>query len=724
MPNFPSIIPQFLFIDPIATYGCAFDHRVIFDGATTGGTGIITSTANANFTNQDIGKRIVLSGAGPSGAQYVGTITSLNSNLSVNVTPNTTTTVSTKGLQIHTDDLPAWTALINDLNNNTTYYGGIIQMRSAWTATGFTNRTGISAALPTINKPIYFQGISGGHTTDIGDYTKVGGTCIAFAGTSSGGGSTFGAVMTFAPALGATAQALKQIVLKQLWIDCRNGDQNEGLMGLAMYSCQGCDVEDVFVNDPLAIGIYLNVVGPGATQGTSSSIGEAKDCTRNTFRNLNFRCIDNPQAGAPSVTWNATSSITLSTTTQTLNVGASTGFLASGGYCWVMTTLGAYLLVNYTGTGTGTLTGCTISTYDAIYTYTTAFGTSLTTGTNVVQCSPSNAVSILMDGDGVGSPGANTCLNQFDTVIIEQGPAQGPPGIKFRNSDSNLMSNVVINGGSNVAIAGGNRTTRSGVTFLGHSTSASHARNNQILGGSPGAGGCSALALSNAGALLAFPSGPNYWDLQQFGNGEPVPIRESLTASTTQGLAGAFLDWTPNGGFRIGKVGSTSITTQTISATTALVAGLTLAVPAQGFQVGTILRWRIPMSKTGAGTAARTMAIKYGATGSTADATTISTVSITPTAIADQGVYVFEMVITALGSGTSATALCSYYLVHTSATAVGLGPNAGTCTMAGFNSTLPASSPAYLSFVITAGTAEVLTILNPVCVECVSPGNP
>ena len=173
MPNFPSIIPQQLFIDPIATYGCAFDHRVIFDGATTGGTGIITSAALANFTVADIGKRIVLSGAGASGAQYVGTITSINSTLSVNVTPNTTTTVSSKGLQIRTDDLAAWTALISDLNNSV-HPGGVFKFSSPGIAAGFTGRSGISSFLPTINKQVMIHGYGGTFNSNVGDYTEQG----------------------------------------------------------------------------------------------------------------------------------------------------------------------------------------------------------------------------------------------------------------------------------------------------------------------------------------------------------------------------------------------------------------------------------------------------------------------------------------------------------------------------------------------------------------------
>lgn len=713
MPNFGSIIPQLLVIDPIGTYGCAFDHRVVFDGATTGGTGVITSPALANFTNQDVGKRIVLTGAGASGAMYAGTITSLNSSTSVNVTPNTTTTVSAKGLQIHTDDLPAWTNLITDLNNSV-YPGGIILIRAAWTSTGFTNRSGISGFLPAINKQIILEGIAGGHTADTGDYTKVGGSCLAYAGLTVDSGVPFGAMMTIVPTTGTTAQAIKQVSIQHFWFDCRNGDGNAALKALWLQSCHGWNLDDVFVNDAGAVAYAFSVVGPGLAVPNAGSLGEAKDCTRGRGANVSSRLLEPPAAGFTSTPTTTTTAITLTATGQSLTLAAANGLPATG-YIWVMSAQGTPVLVNYTGGGgTTTLTGCTVSATDIQYSYTTA------SGSNVVQACPANACTMHFDGDAT----ANTCLNHLDTLIVSQGSTWGPAALEFCNCDSIVVTNLVINGGSATVTNATNRVTKPGVRFNGHIATTIHARNNQMIGGSPGPGGVSAMGLTSAGAILAFPSGPNYWDLQQLANGEPVPTRETITASATQGAAGAFIDWTPNGGFRPGRIGSPALTTQTISATTALVAGTLVAVPQQGFQIGTVISWVIPCSKTAAGTATRTIAIKYGALGSSSDTTTIATASYTPTAVADQGTFYLELVITALGSGTSATALGQFSLIHTSATAVGLGANAITPTMAGFNSTLPAAGPAYLSVVITTGTSEVLTILPPVYAQCISPGSP
>lgn len=205
-----------------------------------------------------------------------------------------------------------------------------------------------------------------------------------------------------------------------------------------------------------------------------------------------------------------------------------------------------------------------------------------------------------------------------------------------------------------------------------------------------------------------------------------------MATSGTQGPAGGHVDWTPNGGFRPGVIGPVAVATQTINAaTTAIVLGSLVAVPPQGFQIGTVLRWTIPMSKTAAGTAARTVTVKYGAAGSTADGT-IASVTVTPssTATADLGKMVIELVVTALGSGTSGAARAQLTLMHNalpSATTGGLsnvGTNQATMTMTGFDSTAPASGPRFLNVTITTGAAEVLTILAPCYVECLHPGNP
>lgn len=697
MPIYSSVIPQQLFIDPIGTYGCAFDHRVVFDGACTVATSTTTiNSATANFTNADLNKRIVLSGAGASGAQYVGTISAIQSTTAVTVTPVLTTTVATKGLQIHTDDLTAWTNLITDLNNST-YSGGIITIRSAWTATGFTNRSGISSFLPTINKQIRFDGIAGGHTSDIGDYTKVGGSCIAYVGTSNAP-TAFGAVMTIAPVAGASNQNLKQVTLAHLWIDCRNGDQNEALKGLSMQSCFGFQLDDFYVQDPAAVGIEFLVISPG----TSGALGEAKDCSRGNVRNVGVRCLDNP-SGAVTTPFTTTSAITLSTTGQSLTVAANS--LPTVGYMWVQTNLGYPVLVNYTGGGgTTTITGCTISLQDTINAPATV------SGSNIVQAVPGNACGILLDGDAT----ANANLNHFDTCAISHGATWGPAAIEFRNSDSNEMTNIVINGGSNASLSQPNRITKPGVRFNGSNTNQTlAARNNVLKSGSCGVGGTSNMGILNTAANLLAQSGPNYWDEYQMGNGEPIPTVEG----------NSFFSWNSNGGLGTSSCPSpvqASAAGQTLVAATATaLIGSIVAIPPQGFQVGAVFRWTIIMTKTAAGVAARTFNIRVGTTGTATDGVVQAFASVAGSAAVDTCKVTIDYTITTIG--TSATGVGYFYMIHPGTAGfmtVATQTLSGTATT--FNST---TAQQFISVSLTTGAAEVPTINCCYC-EVIKAANP
>jgi hypothetical protein len=710
MPNFGSVIPQFQVIDPIATYGCAFDHRVVFDGATTGGTGIITS-ATANFGNQDIGKRIVLTAAGagtsPNIAPYVGTITSLNSSSSVNVTPNTTNTASAKGLQIHTDDLPAWTNLINDLNNSV-YPGGIIFMREAWTATGFTNRSGISSILPTINKTLQIFGIGGGHTADVGDYTKVGGTCIAYAGTTSDGGTPFSAVMTIQPTVGVSNQALKQVTLSHFWIDCRNGDGPAALKGIRMASCHGATIEDVFVMDAAAIAYHTGVVGPGLAVPNAGSLGEAKDCTRGHMMNVSARLLEQPAQGVTTTPTTTTSAITLSATGQSLTLAAANG-LTTSGYVWVMTTLGIPVLVNYTGGGgTTTLTGCTVDATDAAAAvYTTV------SGSNVVQAFPGNACMMMFDGDAT----ANTCLWHLDTIVLSQGSTWGPAGLEFRDSDSMDTQNLVINGGSNVVTNAINRVTKPGVRLNGHSVSTLHARNNTFHGGTAGPGGCSVMGVNNAGTMLTPQAQANYWHDYQMANGEPIPTVEG----------NAFFHWNPNGGMGLPLCVSApvNIADQAIAAATLTeITGSVISVPPQGFQIGTKLRWTIEgVTSVAAGTAANTIVVRLGTTGTSADAAVATfTTGVGSAITAVPFKIVIDLTIRTLGAAATAIAYCMIDsgLLGVAEGFIAQANNILVAVMATFNTT---TVQQFWGVSLTTGASKTVTI-QECSVEVVKPANP
>ena len=75
------------------------NQRTVNDGVATGGGGNITS-ATAAFVASDRGRRVLLAGAGASGALYTGTILQVNSATSILMSPNPATTVSAATLTL------------------------------------------------------------------------------------------------------------------------------------------------------------------------------------------------------------------------------------------------------------------------------------------------------------------------------------------------------------------------------------------------------------------------------------------------------------------------------------------------------------------------------------------------------------------------------------------------------------------------------------------------
>jgi hypothetical protein len=702
--------------DAVADFGFVGDWKtpvvigVGYDGAISSGQNTFTAATTQPFAAGDVGKTIVISGAGASGAKFITTITGYTDSGHVTLNANAGTTVTTAAFSFGTDNTTAISNMTTTINGLS--YPGVTVKFPIST----TNCYGFSTAV-TFNKPCIIEGTASAFSEDCGDYAKGGGTRLAWvAPASTTGTTTFGAWWTFSPTLGVNSQALASVGFKNVFIDCRNGDQSQALIGVAMLSCHGFVWENVFVQDALAVSVFLGVVAPGTATPNAGSLGEAKDCTRGTLRDLRIRQLD--QTAYPAVTTTPTTTstaITWTTSGQSITIAAANGLTASG-YVWVQSQMGYPVLVNYTGGGGGTLlTGCTVSLQDTIN------APASVSGSNVVQATPGNACGVMLTGDAV----ANSCCALGTSVQISHGATWGPAAMEFVNSDSWNWESIYINGGNATNDGAINRIRKPGIRFNGSNTNQSLcARNNTISGGSTGAGGCSHMALLNTGALLAGVSGPNYTTLQQTGNGEPLPMYEAVTASATQGAASAMQFYNTNGGFQLGIIGKPATATQTITgATTALVAGTMVTVPPQGWQIGTTLRWTAYLSKTAFGTAARTVAIKYGTGGNTSDATTIATLQHTPTAVADAGMLTIELTVTALGSGTSgaATAVCS--LVHNLA-ATGLsttgasGAGFASMTMAGFDTTISNSNHAFLHLDMTVGASEVITIIQAY-VQCI-----
>lgn len=692
----------------------------------TSGSNVVNipnSGATTPFTSTlvDGGKRITVEGAGAAGAVLVGFIGVVNSstqctvlatvggsalNASTTVTANATGPV-TVHVQWGTDNTTAIGAMTTAINAQT-YPLPKITFGGNETA-DWTNAWGIPVPI-VFNKAVWLEGIGAWHTTDIGDYTKTGSTRLAWWGTSSDGGTPFGAMITIAP---TGTQALKRPRISQMFLDGRNGNQNQALWLLKWTSCHGAKMEEVGFMDALAGGMWTDV----ATSPT-----EAADFTRFNFSGVCFRQLDDSLLNVPTTTPTTTSStITLSGSGQTITLASVTGFSAGGGYGWIQSVSGKVFLFRYTGVSGSTLTGCTIAAEDL------ADPAVLAANLDGVPCTPSKGVAWKPSGGSAH----NTCCGSVRDLQVSFGGTWGPAAIEVGNSDTVDLKMVQMNGGNNTALTNGNRQQRPGLRLNGSNVSQTLSSRNWTMehldpGGSPGGplGGVSVMGVTNVGALLVAPSGPHYMPLQDMGNGAPIPTVE----------LGALLYWGGNGMFREGSLGPSF----TGSFTAAGNVVLPVVVPPQGWQLGTTIQWILPVAKTTAVGTALGIAVRQASTATTGSGTAILNGSFTGTAVADSGVVTVTLSVVGPLGGSCVPA-GRYSLDHNLAAtglsngAVTTGTVVGTPSATGghidqqpaltnFNSAAPGSGPTFLFLDINTGS----TLLNVygATVTCLKAANP
>lgn len=553
------------------------------------------------------------------------------------------------------------------------------------------------------------------------------GTSTARTFTASGSATNLEAwTIAMAPAAaGAAVPAIKRPQFSHGWFDGRNGDQNQALYLLKLASCQGAMLNGgLFFMDALAQGLWCDI---------STTPTEAKDTTRFRFAELCFRQLDNSLVAPPTTTPTTLTAVASGGVLPTsvgivLTLTSVTGFAAGGGYAWCETIIGQPVLVKYTAVSGSTLTGCIVSTEDVVN-VPTAFVNGF-----IVPATPGNGGAIKLGG---GS-GANTCCGTIADIQVSYGLTWGPAAVEFSNSDSIIGQTWMMNGGSNVTEANGNRQRKPGVRFNGSNVSQTLASRNNVLrdvdpGGSPGGplGGISFMGALNTGLMMAFPSGPNYVDMMQMGNGSPVPTVE----------LGAFYDWTGNGLWRPGPASQTgSVAAQALTAAVGnIVSGTILNVPPQGWQIGTRLAWDIPIHKTAAGGGLSwSVGIRQSSALTVGSGTLIATCTYTSTNAADGGALHLELVCVG-PLGASCAALGQFVLTHdltitgfstgvtapvADATAV-TGTVRTRPTMAPFNSAAAAAGPTFLFVEINPITAAtVMTVDPPVGSMCIKAANP
>jgi hypothetical protein len=103
------------FLNVKTMYGAKGDTKNVTDGAITASSKTLTS-ASANFTSADVGKTVIVAGAGASGSftTLTTTIAAYVSSTSVTLTAAATNTVSSAGVCYGTDDVNAIQNAIND----------------------------------------------------------------------------------------------------------------------------------------------------------------------------------------------------------------------------------------------------------------------------------------------------------------------------------------------------------------------------------------------------------------------------------------------------------------------------------------------------------------------------------------------------------------------------------------------------------------------------------
>ncbi len=100
-------------------------------------------------------------------------------------------------------------------------------------------------------------------------------------------------------------------------------------------------------------------------------------------------------------------------------------------------------------------------------------------------------------------------------------------------------------------------------------------------------------------------------------------------------------------------LGNVSSASQQVAAnSTAYLVGSDIAVPAGGLRVGTVFKWKLVLTKTAAGTAANTFAVRVGTAGTTADTARVSMDTGTGTAAVDAGQIDISVVVRGPLSGS------------------------------------------------------------------------
>jgi len=237
-----------------------------------------------------------------------------------------------------------------------------------------------------------------------------------------------------------------------------------------------------------------------------------------------------------------------------------------------------------------------------------------------------------------------------------------------------------------------------------------------IHGQSTSLGGIGVYGESTYEAAVYGNSASGYGGRFFSGNVEAIYCDGLMLATSNITTAGNFIKsgGTPtqslmaNGTTRNISIFNNSIPTQVIPAAT--VTYLTNSnISTANIKAGSVVTWNIAVVKTAAGVTAPIFTVRFGANGTTADATLLTFTGSAQTAAADGGLFSIVCTFKTVGSGTTAILVGYYTLIHNSGN-VGLSTapaNYAFSTSSGFDSTI---TNAVLGITVDSGAAAAWTV--------------
>jgi hypothetical protein len=137
------------------------------------------------------------------------------------------------------------------------------------------------------------------------------------------------------------------------------------------------------------------------------------------------------------------------------------------------------------------------------------------------------------------------------------------------------------------------------------------------------------------------------------------------------------------------------------------ITGSQLKVPPGGLKVGSKIRFRLGLAKTGAGTATSTFAIVFGTAGTVADTARVSFTKPAGTAVADEGFVTIEATVRSVSA--TGVVVGNFVLVHNLASTG--HATVPVVTLVTTSSGFPTNAEdLYVGLVVTTGASDVVTV--------------